>query len=206
MRRLLLHIVFVLICTDVWCQNDTVRSEAQPYDTATYYYYYDSAYHPQALVQAPNRNPIYYFDSPFCDHFLELKNLFSRGAFGWGLSYTYLPEVWGGNLSFVSGSDYLTKSSLTYLSAGCNYRLSRPWWTVDLQLVGDVGVLASNNFSWIRPTLEAGCRLSWGEGFGRFSLNSISLGVMTDFNGIYGTVGLSLILAPLSIILFAIPY
>ena len=122
---------------------------------------------------APKKNPILYFGSPFCEHFAEVRLLFGQEDAGVGLMYSYVPEVWGFNFSGAVSFENL------WLSAGAAYRLSKPW----------------SRFRGLAPTLEAGVRMSAPTGLGRFSYSSGMLGVMTDFSGVYLTLGFSVTLS-----------
>ncbi len=159
-------------------------------------------YDDTVVYSAPKRNPIYYFGSPFCEHFCELRYTTGPDGLGLGAMYTYLPEVWGFNVSaFMMELDYF------WLSGGAAYRLSKPWSDADWHLYGNVGL--SYDYAAIhqlRPTVEAGFRWSQAKGLGSFSITSGSLGLMTNFDGVYITFGIGLtISSALSLLLFLIP-
>ena len=188
MRRTLTFALMLLCGTVVCAQNDLV-ADSLAADTA---YYYDTVEY-----SAPKRNPIYYFGNPFCDHFCEIKALAGLWDVGIGLDYTYLPEVWGFNVSGMVGLNNL------WLSGGADYRLSKPWSEMDWHLYGNAGIRCEDgSFSQIRPTLEAGIRLASPEGLGRFCHTSGTLGVLTDFDGVYVTFGLGLSVTTLLSLLF----
>ena len=82
MKRQLIIGLLLLSLYPVAAQTDsTVWADDMGYDSVVY--------------SAPRRNPIYYFGSPFCEHFAELRVGYGDGSLGLGLNYTYLPEVWG---------------------------------------------------------------------------------------------------------------
>ncbi len=154
------------------------------FDDSVYYYYYDSAYYEDEPVQAPNINPIYYFGSPFSAHFAELKFFAGIGDRGFGIDYAYLPEVWGFHVNGMVGrAGY-------WVSAGGDLRLSKPWSKADWHCYGSVGVSGGDNP--LRPTLEAGVRVAAVEHDGKFCITSGTLGVMTNFQGVFVTVGFGL--------------
>lgn len=163
----------------------------------------DSAYNNDTVeFFAPKKNPIYYFGSPFCEHFCELRYTSGPDGFGLGAMYTYLPEVWGFNVSaFMMDLDYY------WLSGGAAYRLSKPWSDFDWHLYGNVGLSFDHAaIHQLRPTVEAGIRWSEAKGLGRFSLTSGTLGLMTNFDGVYITFGIGLTISSvLSFLLFLIP-
>ena len=138
----------------------------------------------------PNRNPIYYFGSPFCEHFLEAKaSVDFVGNWGAGLAYTYLPEVWGFGVDILAGSDF-------WISTGAAYRLSKPWNRHDWHLYGNIGFMCEDyKFFKLRPTTEIGIRMASVESLGSFSFNSWSLGIMTDYQHIYPTISVNLSLS-----------
>jgi hypothetical protein len=158
-------------------QTDSV-SATVPYDTA----YSEDEY------QAPNINPIYYFGSPFSDHFAEAKIFLGTMDVGAGLSYAYLPEVWGFNLSAYA-------HNTLWVLAGAEYRLSKPWNKHDWHLFGSAGINYDEDFATTRPAMEVGVRATFWDTGTKFCTNSASLGVMTDFDGVYVTVGASLSLS-----------
>ena len=147
----------------------------------------DTAYDDEDY-QEPNINPIYYFGSPFCEHFAEAKAFLGIGDVGAGLSYAYLPEVWGFNLSAYA-------HNTLWVLAGPEYRLSKPWNEHDWHLFGSVGINYDEDFATVRPAMEVGVRTTFFNTEGKFCINSASLGLLTDFDGTYLTVGASLSLS-----------
>ena len=91
MKKVLTAILLIVCGAAASAQVDTVGRAGTPADTN---YYYDTVEY-----FAPKRNPIYYFGSPFCDHFFELRCILGGDDIGLGALYTYLPEVWGFNVS-----------------------------------------------------------------------------------------------------------
>ena len=147
---------------------------------------YDAAFD-SVEYSAPLRNPIYYFGSPFCEHFAEIRVGYCDGGLGLGLNYTYLPEVWGAHLS-----GYLDGRS-RWLMAGAEYRMSKPWNRVDWHLYGGAGFCQGiSRPSSLRPAAELGIRLADSETNGKFCYTSGTIGVMTDFDRVFVTVGLGL--------------
>ncbi|MBQ9864911.1 MAG: hypothetical protein IJM33_06175 [Bacteroidales bacterium] len=139
------------------------------------------------VYSAPRKNPIYYFGSPFCEHFAELKAGYGNGSLGLGLNYTYLPEVWGAHLS-----GYWDGRS-RWLVAGAEYRLSKPWNSLDWHLYGSAGICQPvTQPSSLRPAAEVGIRLADSDRSGKFCYTSGTIGVMTDFDRVFVTVGIGL--------------
>ena len=193
MKKVLTAILLIVCGAAAFAQVDTVGRAGTPADTN---YYYDTVEY-----FAPKRNPIYYFGSPFCDHFFELRVILGGGNIGLGAMYTYLPEVWGFN---VSASMMDVKYFM--LSGGAAYRLSKPWSEYDWHLYGNAGI----SFDYygsprLRPTVEAGVRFASAMGLDKLCMSSGSLGIMTDFNRVYATFGIGLsISAILSIFLLLV--
>lgn len=178
MKRILTLTALLLAGVYGYAQNDKV-------DDSLYYAY--SAIDDTVEYHAPKRNPIYYFGNPFNDHFAEIRLFAGPYDAGVGLDYTYLPEVWGFNLSGNIGFANL------WLSGGTSYRLSKPWSNNDWHLYGNVGICCEDgSFRHIRPTLEVGIRWASPEGIRHFCYSSGTLGVMTNFDGVYFTLGFGL--------------
>ena len=118
MRRALIYTAFILSWLCAAAQSrDLVDTSAATYDTVQYF--------------APKVNPIRYFGSPFCNHFAEIRLFTGLYDAGVGLDYTYLPEIWGFNLTGNVGYANL------WLSGGAAYRLSKPWSRYDWHLYGN---------------------------------------------------------------------
>lgn len=179
MKRTLIIGLLLLCLTPLRAQNDSVPT-LQMADTA----YSDEEY------QMPNINPIYYFGSPFCDHFFEVKGFVGIDDLGLGINYTYLPEVWGGH---VTGYALNT----LWVMAGTDYRLSKPWNEFDWHLYGSVGVFYDGDFAIWHPAMEIGVRIASAANanVGNFCFNSGTLGLMTNFDGVYLTIGASISLS-----------
>lgn len=139
----------------------------------------------EETYQAPNINPIYYFGSPFCKHFAELKLYLGPTDIGLGLNYTYLPEVWGGHVTGYVHNNL-------WVLVGPEYRLSKPWSDTDWHLYGSVGISHDMDFGTTQPAMEIGVRAGSTDRDGGFCFNSGSLGIMTDFESVYLTIGASL--------------
>jgi len=155
-----------------------------------------SAYYPEVQYKAPNRNPIYYFGSPFASHFAELDFLFGADDMGIGLTYAYLPEVWGGHITGLTGF------RARWLMVGADYRLSKPWSRFDWQLFTSLGYRhgtldnsllssAGPDHMGFGPAMQLGIRMGRIPYRGSFCLSSASLGVLTDFNQVFVTLGFS---------------
>ena len=147
----------------------------------------DTAYSEEEY-KAPNINPIYYFGNPFCDHFAELKFFAGIDDFGVGVNYTYLPEVWGGHITGYA-------LNTLWVMAGPDYRISRPWNEFDKHVYGSVGVFYDGDFDLWHPALEVGLRIATASDYGSFCLYSGSVGLMTNFDGVYITLGASFTLS-----------
>ena len=177
MKRQLIISLLLLSLFPVQAQTDSVE------------WAYDTAYN-SVGYSAPLKNPIYYFGSPFCEHFAEIRVGYGGDNYGLGLNYTYLPEVWGAHLS-----GYLDRQS-RWLLVGAEYRLSKPWTRIDCHLYGSVGgCQTTTQPSVLRPAAELGIRLADSERSGRFCYTSCTIGVMTDFNRAFFTMGLGLSLS-----------
>lgn len=150
----------------------------------------------EVVYQAPRRNAIRYFGSSFADHFIETPLAFGISQYegltdiGIGLSYTYLPEVWGGNLTayktLIGG----------YVMPGVAYRLSKPWQRVDWQAYANVGYFHthyffSDIFNEYSPAAAIGIRCG-GSHWGRLSLVSGTVGAMTNFQQVFFTLGFNI--------------
>lgn len=183
MRKVLLLGLLVLGLAPLRAQTDTV-SVPMVEDTA----YSEDDY------EAPNINPIYYFGSPFSEHFLEAKGFLGIYDIGAGISYAYLPEVWGFN-----ASAYVHNT--LWVLGGPVYRLSKPWNDTDWHLFGSVGINYDADFATVHPAMEVGVRANFFDTGDKFCMNSASLGVMTDFDGVYVTIGASVSLSLIYLIL-----
>lgn len=147
----------------------------------------------EIVYQAPNVNPIYLFGNPFCDHFAELSFLLGIEDQGIGLTYAYLPEVWGGHATAYLGYETL------WLMGGADYRMSKPWSKGDVHLCGSAGVCCmGRSFGQMRPAVGLSLRVSRPEDRGRLSLVSANVGVVTNFDTYYLTLGFSLSLTVLA--------
>ena len=189
MRKTLTLSLMLLCGMAVCAQTDSIAAGRAFYDDTVEYY-------------APKKNPIYYFGSPFCEHFFEFKYTAGPDGFGLGAMYSYLPEVWGFN-----ASAYMMDIGYYWLSGGAAYRLSKPWNDADWHLYGNVGLCYDEGAIYqLHPTLEAGVRWSEAKGLGKFCLTSGSIGMMTNFDGMYITFGIGLSISTvLSFLLFLIP-
>lgn len=186
MRRLLLIIAWLSAALTAAAQVDSIPPQLLPDDSL----YYDSA--AEEVFRAPNKNPIYYFGSPFCEHFAELKFLAGIDDLAFGANYTYLPEVWGFHVSAMKGMYY------NYLLAGAEYRLSKPWNEIDCHLYGSLGACWDGRGEYLRPALEVGLRGCEPEQWGKFCLLHGTLGVLTTGDTWYLTLGCSLTISAMS--------
>lgn len=179
MKRLLLIGLLLLCHISMRAQTDSV-AVPQWEDTA----YSEEEY------QAPNIHPIYYFGSPFCEHFAEMKLFLGFDDLGLGFNYTYLPEVWGGHLTGY------TLNTL-WVMGGPDYRLSKPWDNTDWHLYGSLGFCYDGDYDLLHPAMEVGLRIASPTGSGTFCINSVTFGAMTNFESFYVTMGLSISLCTL---------
>ena len=212
MKKILIAILLIAAVSVTRAQVDSIDVSAIAKDDTAALRLPDSSINPASIAiddtgtyefegySMPYRNAIYYFGSPFCAHFAEMK-FFIGKAFGFGANYTYLPEVWGihgtvGTFVRISNDVRLYCSNLM-LSAGPDYRLSKPWSQRDFHLFGSVGISCLNRDKSVpaRPTLEAGIRMANAGRAGGFCINSGSLSVLTDFQTYYVTLGVSLSLS-----------
>lgn len=148
----------------------------------------DQYYEEPLVYSKPQRNALAYFGSSFAEHFLDVKCMVGADDVGIGLNYTFIPEIWGFNLTAYDCFDS------QWALAGFNYRLSKPWNRCDWQLYGDLGVgYYDNPYIGIgyTPAIEAGVRLSGSNGrhFGHYSG---TIGVLTDMQRTYFTFGVSI--------------
>lgn len=187
MRRIVLLLMLLLpLAGALRAQVDTAVQPAATADSGAMEY-------EEIVYQAPNVNPIYLFGSPFCEHFAELGFLLGIEDQGIGLTYAYLPEVWGGHATAYMGYETL------WLMGGADYRMSKPWSKCDVHLCGSAGVCCMDrSFGQMRPAAGLGLRVSEPADRGRLSLVSGNVGVVTDFNTYYLTLGFSLSLAALA--------
>ena len=183
MKKALIIGLMILGVTPLWAQTDSVLVPLS-----------DDTLYSEDEYQAPNINPIYYFGNPFSEHFAEAKAFVGIEDIGVGLSYAYLPEVWGFNLSAYA------HNTLWVLGGPC-YRLSKPWSDYDWHLFGSLGINYDEDFATLRPAMEVGVRANFFDIGGKFCMNSASLGVMTNFDGTYVTVGASLSISLICLIL-----
>lgn len=194
MKRVLSIITLMLLVATLWAQSDsTITSGIAQDDTSIY---------DDVVYKAPNRNPIYYFGSPFASHFAELDFMIGNDL-GAGITYTYLPEVWGGHITGIAGF------TARWLLVGTDYRLSKPWTKSDWHMYGSIGYRHGTNNGTLlgtanrenigfRPALEAGFRYGNIPHRGSFCMNSFKVGVLTDFQDIYVTLGFSFSIALLA--------
>lgn len=199
MKHLIIILGLILASTQLWAQVDSVQAKSMEMAS-------DSAFMQQAAqdyedpsleepeYRTPRRNVIYYFGSSFAEHFADVKCMIGADDVGIGLNYTFIPEVWGFN---VTGYDCFDSR---WALIGFNYRLSKPWQTCDWQVYGDLGMGYYHNpymGPGLVPALEAGIRLgrSSNRAFGHYSG---TLGVLTDLHQTYVTFGLSLTLTTLA--------
>jgi len=192
MKKLFLTLTLLLFAATLWAQSDsTITSGIAQDDTSAY---------EEVQYRAPNRNPIYYFGSPFASHFAELNFLLGAHDLGIGLTYTYLPEVWGGHITGFTGL------AARWLMVGADYRLSKPWTKSDWHLYGSFGYRhGTSDGSFLSsatrqkmvygPAMEVGVRLGRIPSWGSFCMTSGSLGVLTDFQTVYVALGFSTSLA-----------
>lgn len=186
MRRLLLIIAWLSAALTAAAQVDTIPPQQLPDDSLYYEYAAEETY------QAPNINPIYYFGSPFCEHFAEIRFQATPNDFAIGADYAYLPEVWGFHASAMVGKEF------NWLLAGADYRLSKPWNNVDWHLYGSVGISECDNWHSVHPALEVGVRVGSPEQMGRFCLTSATLGLLTTGDNLYVTIGFGLTISVLA--------
>lgn len=184
MRRLLLMVAWLAVAFTAAAQVEPAQQ--LPDDSL----YYD--YAAEEVFQAPRINPIYYFGSPFCEHFAEVRFLVGIDDVGVGADYAYLPEVWGFHASALFGRYN------NYLLAGADYRLSKPWDEADWHLYGSLGICTGDRWHYVRPALEAGVRVAAAEQIGRFCFTSGTLGVLTTGDTWFVTVGFGLTISILA--------
>jgi len=188
MKKLLLTIALLLLTTTMWAQSDSTITSGIAQD--------DTSYYEEVTYRAPNRNPIYYFGSPFANHFAELNFMLGGTDLGIGLTYTYLPEVWGAHVSGI------TSFTARWLMVGADYRVSKPWTKNDWHLFSSFGyrhgtynralmASASKDNIGFGPAMEVGVRVGRIPDWGSFCMTSASLGVLTDFRNVYISLGFS---------------
>lgn len=138
-------------------------------------------------------NPLRLFGSPFCNHFAEFKYFGGWDDYGVGVSYSYLPEIWGGHVTA-----YVGEISYSIL-AGAEYRLSKPWNDLDWHLYGSFGV-RQNHYMGVstRPLAELGLRVASGGPESGFCFSSGTIGVMYDGRDAFVTIGFGLSITALA--------
>ena len=165
----------------VQVHTDSVADTNIPADARAYDEEADEGY------RNPNKNPIYYFGSPFCEHFCEIQYVAGKGEIGIGIDYAYVPEVWGFHVSGYLGI------SNWWVAPGVDFRLSKPWNQKDWHLYGSAGVcIPHGDTNPIRPLAEVGVRYAGDGTWGNFCMRSAKVGVMTNFDGVFVTFGFSL--------------
>lgn len=201
MRKVLPALLMLLLTSSVVCaQNEGHTATDTNAKNASYSYYESVPY------KAPNRNPLYYFGSPFAEHFAEIDFILGSADLGIGFTYTYLPEVWGGHITGRTGYEN------DWLMAGADYRLSKPWSRIDGHLYASAGCRIQTyqhphtTVPKYAPALEAGIRIGSIPSFSKFCMTSAKVGVLTDFQDAYLTLGLSISLTAMasSLILLSI--
>lgn len=179
MRRLLTLLALTLALATAHAQSDSAFVTQSAVD--------DTAYYMEELAyQKPVANPLRLFGSPFCEHFMEASSIVGVGDIALGISYAYVPEVWGGRVQYQYGFNH------RWLALGPELRLSKPWNEADWHIYGTVGASIEKDNNAVRPTLEFGARVAPGQNRGRFCFSSYSMGVMTNFDGVYLTFGFGL--------------
>ena len=179
MKRTLIIGLLLLCLAPLRAQNDSLSAS-----TMADMDYSEDEY------QMPNINPIYYFGSPFCEHFIELKVFAGIDDFGLGFNYTYLPEVWGGHMTGYA-------LNTLWVMGGPDYRFSKPWSNYDWHVYGSMGIFYDGDFGIWHPAMEVGLRMGSATNIGNICFNSGTLGLMTNFDGVYLTLGASLSLSAL---------
>ncbi len=204
MKRLLITLPLLLLAATMWAQSDSTITAGIAQDDT-------SATPAEVRYKTPNRNPIYYFGSPFASHFAELNFMLGSNDLGTGLTYTYLPEVWGGHITGMVGF------TGRWLMAGGDYRFAKPWSRADWHLYGSLGyrygslngtILSTASLDHIgyRPAMEVGIRLGGIPSRGSFCMNSAKLGLLTDFQNVYVTIGFSASIAIMASTFFLLGY
>ena len=178
MRRILT--VAILLATSLSAVAQTDTAAVLHWDGGLDSVVYDDEF------QRPSKHPIYYFGNPFCDHFLELKTSVGPEDWAVGITYAYLPEVWGVHVTSYLGTEY------NWLLAGTQYRLSMPWTPLDWHLYGSLGITRSMYRSQTLPALEVGVRVGSPQGTGSFCTTSATAGFLTTGKYLFFTVGLGL--------------
>lgn len=211
MKKILIAILLLATVSVTWAQVDSIDVSAIAKDDTAALTVPDESIDISAIAtddtgnyefenySSPLRNPIYYFGNPFGSYFASTRFLIGK-AFGFGFEYAYIPEVWGfqvtaGTLVRIGNDNRFSCSNLM-LSAGADYRLSKPWSQFDFHLFGCVGInCLDRDKSAPRPTLEAGIRMASPDSLEGLCINSGSLSILTDFQTYYVTFGVSLALS-----------
>lgn len=211
MKKTLIAILLLASVSVTWAQVDSIDVSAIAKDDTAALSVPDASLDISAIAiddtgnyefenySSPLRNPIYYFGNPFASHFASTRFMIGK-TFGFGFEYAYIPEVWGFQVSAGTilriNNDISISCSNLLLSAGADYRLSKPWSEYDFHLFGCVGISClDRDKAAPRPTLEAGIRMAGTNAIKDFCINSGSLSIMTDFQTYYVTLGVSLALS-----------
>lgn len=145
-------------------------------------------YAPEGM-QKGKRNPIYYFGHDFCTVFIEMSILAGRGTSAIGVTGAYVPEVWGGYLTWQHGR------SCEWFAGGAEYRLSSPWTSTDWHLYG--GLAIGEGFGG-----EVGVRVAANSFVNHSKLAFLggSAGVRATNEGVYFVGGLSIGLSAVALL------
>lgn len=143
-------------------------------------------YAPEGMRKG-KRNPIYYFGHDFSTVFLEVTLTAGKNR-AIGMTGAYVPEVWGGYLTWQFGNKQ-------WIAGGAEYRLSTPWMKTDWHLFG--GLAVGDGVGG-----EVGVRVAANSfvNRGKLALLSGSAGIRATNEGVYFVGGLSVGLSAVALL------
>lgn len=180
MKKLMLFVGLLLSTAAVFAQQDSTQLSYPPHPSEVHL--------PPTLRHGANINPIYYFGHDFCSSFFEIKTIATYGDIGIGFTFANVPEVWGWYVSPV----YSIASG--WLTGGAVLRVAQPNSNTDFHLYAGTGLAYCDDHFHTLPTWEVGLRFAAPDGYrsGALSLMSGSIGLLSNFETTYVTLGLSL--------------
>lgn len=160
--------------------------------------YFDGEGDESEEYRRPRGGAMRYFGHDFCSVFGETMFMTGFHDSGLGLQLAYVPEKWGGYGTYIYGRHH------DWFSLGAVWRLSEPWSNTDFQLYAGANYGHGYGYGYHRSLgYELGMRLAVTQSvnWGSFCWTSLSLGVMRNAGHSYLTVGLSLDLTLIPLLL-----
>lgn len=182
MKKVMIIFLLVVLAEQMNAQDNKSFIDSTNVDSA----YCDYEY------SASKYNPLKYFGSPFAVHFGEVKYIIGKKEMSYGINYANIPELWGWHIwSAIS-------NKRSWVTAGADYRLSKPWSKYDCSTFGSLGINITNGINPnYKPTFEIGFRIAEGETAGKFNFFSGTMSLITDGQNFYVSIGMSLVIGVL---------